>query len=379
MADMRHQLEEELRQRCSDLEGQQQDTLSKSRACLAAVEDTQRRHGFAMSRVEGTIQELLGRAEEHGLRLGSLEASAALAAQASAPRARLALEPAEPPAGDQLWRLEQTAADLHQRLEQLRDDARSDRAACNALAEQVTEHETRIVGCRAYVDSHQGTLASLDDRIRQVCERQLVQPLSKSVRELARKHLEAQERSEATRMALDQVHEVVSSFQRQVFTSPSTRSAMTPAQYSQSQQIEHFREQPTEVDVVAAEPRRSSSPPKARLDAGIDAATPPPRLQALRSSGCESSPGASGPSLAQSPAAPTSPKETFGPLIMELLNKLKDIAPKVIEHERFIELVRANGQLAVTKEDLEALRDEMRGFRCRMVEVEQSIENIRTV
>ncbi|CAK0825917.1 unnamed protein product [Prorocentrum cordatum] len=201
VTELKHQFEEELRQRLGELEGSQMETLSKVRASTAAAEDTLKRHELGIRRLETTLQDVLRKgdlwshqAAMHHERLELLE---------SMPRSRAtASSHSEQEISAQVWQLEGRIGDIAKQLDQLNSDLRNDRETYHSMAAQIQEYDTRISACRSKVDGHHETLSGLDEHIRQGCEEKF-EVLHKSFQELNKRNLDLQERHNAVKASVD--------------------------------------------------------------------------------------------------------------------------------------------------------------------------------
>jgi uncharacterized coiled-coil protein SlyX len=193
----------------------------------------------------------------------------------------------------------------------------------------------------------------LDDRIRQVCETQLAAPLHKSIQELSRKLFEMSEKYEAFRAEVDEVQEAMLTLQQQVQAAVTTDVGAERWHAAQSggRTLTSTLSSVAKGDLSTA-PQGPDSPSMVEL---------PPRPK-VRGSDCASAATVDGPvaGVRHSPGTWHSQEK-----VSELLEKLKGIAPKIIEHEKAIEQFRSG-----PKEALSAMRDELRGLRCRMEDVE---------
>lgn len=390
VTELKHQFEEELRQKLGELEGNQMETLSKVRASTAATEDTLKRHELGIRRLETTMQEVLRKgdlwshqAAMHHERLELLE---------TMPRSRANVAaPSEQEMSAQVWQLEGRVGDLAKQLEQLNSDLRNDRETYHSMAAQIQEYDTRISACRSKVDGHHETLSGLDEHIRQGCEEKF-EVLHKSHQELVKKHVDLHERHNSIKTSVDYLQAGAMGLPPQAgmvgVSSPHSHAVaveIAPDVWGPVDKPVRIMDAP--LPAAASRGRGPELP-------GPGAQPPPPRPQRPGSghgsevgdAGCgERSPAHSvgAASFGRQAGDPAAQAADVGPTggVSELLEKLHVVAPKVIEHQKQLDEHRLALQElrlgaeagAASQAAVGGLRDELRGLRCRVADVEDRL------
>jgi len=260
--EFRHSLEEELRQRCQDLDTKQQETLSKCRVLMAAGDEGQKRLGQHMRRLDGAVQGILhGDATHSALnalqeRLIVLEEETAHAKEKlhSASREIVASESATMSSRNseneaRLWQLEHHLGEAIQKLDRLFKETHGDRG----WEARLEEHEVRLTGLRARLDGQEEHYSHFDERFRHDWEARFEQ-LRKCIQDTATRHHQSSEHLEKLSRRADDVDQALEDLHLE--------RPCGFLQYQQSRTLEYPLEyQSARPLSCIAEPVVASSPP----------------------------------------------------------------------------------------------------------------------
>jgi len=204
--DFRHQLEEEFRQKLAEMGLQMQDTASSCRLTAAAGDEATRKLAQQVKRLEGQTQELssLNTSLAFNTLQERLEA-VEVEFQMEAENTKLACQDmistsclketdnfASAATDGKLWEFEHQLADISKKVERIFMEAHGDKG----WDARFQEHEVRLSGIRAKLESQEGYLLSGDERFRQDTEPRLDQ-IRRSVQDTASRQAETHEKMEA--------------------------------------------------------------------------------------------------------------------------------------------------------------------------------------
>lgn len=204
--DMRHQMEEEFRQKLGELGSQMQEMGSIVRGNISSCDDAIRMLAPQVKRLDGEMQDLRGLNTLQAMsdlqeRLDAIEVAyqreaentKATCGEIMAGR-RAGMQAINVSAGKDpiFWTFERQLGDLSQKVESLFLEAHGDRG-WDALFQ---EHEVRLAGIRSKLDSLDAHSLSADDHFRVDIE-QKIEQLRKSNQEMTHRHIENNEQLDA--------------------------------------------------------------------------------------------------------------------------------------------------------------------------------------
>jgi len=244
--EFRHQLEDEFRQKLKDMSMSIQEISSNHRVTLSAGEDTQKRLSAQVKRIDGVLQERTAQTNDAEQAIVNLQARVEAVEEtcrremedtkAAYEELRSMGSPTERATSQtdtRFWQLEAQISDMAQKVERLFLEAHGDRG----WEARFQEHEVRLTGMRAKLDSQDEHYASFDERFRLDWESRY-DNLRKLVQEATGKHLDGVERleslqrwAEATDRAYEELRKMCTGYQAE-------SSCPTPKENSQMPRID---------------------------------------------------------------------------------------------------------------------------------------------
>jgi len=244
--EFRHQLEEEFKQKLAEMSMSIQEISSNYRVTLSAGEDTQKRLAAQVKRLDGALQEKNVQTNDAGQAIVNLQARVAAMeetcqrevenAKAACEELRSAgslTEPSTSQTDTRFWQLEAEMSDMAQKVERLFLEAHGDRG----WEARFQEHEVRLTGMRAKLDSQDEHYASFDERFRQDWEIRY-DNLRKSVQEATCRHLDGVERLESLQRWAESTDRAYEELRKICFGCQVESACPTPKENSQIPRID---------------------------------------------------------------------------------------------------------------------------------------------
>lgn len=199
--EFKHQMEEDFKNKMSELTLQYQEMVSKCRTTWSAGEDAQKRILQQVKRLEAHAQEHIGETNDAGLRLADLQTrveqleeglnfqqeaanTRAMSEEIAVRRPSLSGE-RDPSAA---WKYEQQLNDIEQKVERLFNDAHGE----ESYDAKLHEFEVRLAGVRSKMDSQEALSTTVEQKLKQDFNERL-DGLRKKMEEMSGKQLDLQE------------------------------------------------------------------------------------------------------------------------------------------------------------------------------------------
>lgn len=352
--DFRHQLEENFQRRFAEIDAQSNEIITKSKAVSCNNEDVARQFQIAVAKLDGQVQNLLKQHDhvdqaidgfEH--RLGQVE-NAYDGGNCQAPGARLELEArqATDEGDERIWHVEQQLQDVGHRIEQFVRQAHSDRG----WDARLEEHEVRMNSMRSKLETVEELYQALDERMRSEMESRL-QQVQRNIQDIGCRSFDDATRLDTLTARADNIEQVVDAMREGVIPmghssgqSPflqATLEALAPANLSAHSTEPTFGAQvrPGDLDVpeMSVEDTIDKSAqdqilsagfsfePEGSTDAVFDAGSPTPSVggtNQIMEAGDE--------------------LDIFGIRLNQLVEQLKGVVPKILEHDELIKNLTAD-------------------------------------
>jgi len=223
--EFKNQMEEDFKNKMSELTLQYQEMASKCRTTFSATEDAQKRFSQQVKRLDAVVQEQTTQVVENGVKIEDLQARvdaieegyqreaantrSACEDLVAARRPSLTASTAQDPSIN--WKYEQQLNDIEQKVERLVNEAHGD----DSYDSKLYEFEVRLSGVRSKIDNQETFCSTVEGKLKKDFE-QRIDGLRKRMEELCGKQLDVQELldkqirgAEATEEALEDLRAAV--------------------------------------------------------------------------------------------------------------------------------------------------------------------------